>query len=204
MITIIDYGVGNLGSICTMLDRIGQRYEIGLSSSDILTADALLLPGVGAAGVGMENLKENGLDNAIKRSIADSTPFLGICLGMQILFDSSEENVTECLGIVPGTVKKFTVERKVPQIGWNEVIPNVKNPYSKKLFNGISDGSAFYYVNSYFPEPKNSRLCAATSVYGETFTAVIATESIVATQFHPEKSGEVGLQFIKNFMKEYV
>lgn len=204
MITIIDYGVGNLGSICTMLDRIGQRYTIGLSPSDILQADALLLPGVGAAGVGMNNLKENGLDIALKRAIAKSTPFLGICLGMQLLFDFSEENLTACLEIISGSVKKFTVERKVPQIGWNEVTPNQENTYSERLFTGIPKDSAFYYVNSYFPYPANKNLCAATSVYGESFTAVIATDSIVATQFHPEKSGEVGLQFIKNFMKEYV
>ncbi len=204
MITIIDYGVGNLGSICTMLDRIGQRYTIGISSLDILQADALLLPGVGAAGVGMKNLKKDGLDTAIKRAIAKSTPFLGICLGMQLLFDFSEENFTDCLGIVSGSVKKFTVERKIPQIGWNEVTPNLQNPYSEKLFRGVPGGSAFYYVNSYFPTVEVTGLCAATSQYGETFTAVIATDSIVATQFHPEKSGEVGLQFIKNFMKEYV
>ncbi len=187
-----------------MLDRIGQPYVIGNTPESIMSASALILPGVGAAGVGMEYLKRSGLDAAIKRAIASGTPFLGICLGMQLLFDTSEENGTDCMGILKGSVKKFRIERKVPQIGWNDVIPNRENPNAVKLFTGIPDGSAFYYVNSFYPDPSDSTITAATSVYGETFAAVVATDSIVATQFHPEKSGEVGLKFIKNFMKEYV
>lgn len=204
MITIIDYGVGNIGSLCNMLNRIGQIYGIGSTPASITAATTLILPGVGAAGVGMENLKRSGLDTAIKQAIVEGTPFMGICLGMQLLFDTSEEDETSCLGILSGRVKKFRKERKVPQIGWNEVIPDRQNPATAPLFTGIPDGSPFYYVNSYYPDPADRAITAATSAYGETFTAVVATGRVVATQFHPEKSGEVGLRFIKNFMKEYV
>lgn len=204
MITIIDYGVGNIGSVCNMLDRIEQPYDIRSTAVRIAEATALILPGVGAAGVGIENLKSSGLDAAIKFALSRKTPFLGICLGMQLLFDTSEENATDCLGVLPGAVKKFRRERKVPQIGWNDVKANERNLNAAKLFAGIPDGSAFYYVNSFYPDPADSAITAATSVYGETFAAVVATDSIVATQFHPEKSGDVGLRFIKNFMKEYI
>lgn len=204
MITIIDYGVGNIGSICNMLERITQRYVIGSTPASIREASALILPGVGAAGVGMENLRNSGLDGAIKLALGRRTPFLGICLGMQLLFDTSEENTTDCLGVLPGAVKKFRRERKIPQIGWNEVTPNGENQKSMRLFAGIPANSAFYYVNSFYPDPADNAITAATSVYGETFAAVVATDSIVATQFHPEKSGDVGSRFIKNFMKEYI
>ena len=204
MITIIDYGVGNIGSITNMLDRIGQPYEIGNDVTYITNARALLLPGVGAAGVGMQNLRRYSMDIAIKNAVSKRVPFLGICLGMQLLFDRSEENDTTCLGILPGTVNKFSVERKIPQIGWNVVTPRTKNSLSAALFKGIPQESEFYYVNSYFPKPEDASIVAATSSYGETFAGVVAKDSIVATQFHPEKSGAMGLQFIKNFMKEFI
>jgi glutamine amidotransferase len=123
---------------------------------------------------------------------------------MQLLFDYSQENDTTCLGVISGAVNKFSVERKVPQIGWNMVIPQSTNVLSRKLFEGIPDGSEFYFVNSYFPAPTEIQVCAAKTTYGETFTSVLAVGNIVATQFHPEKSGDVGLQFIKNFMKECI
>lgn len=204
MITIIDYGVGNIGSVANMLMRLGQTYTISADAKVIESAKALLLPGVGAAGVGMQNLKNRGLDTAIQKAIQNEVPFLGICLGMQLLFGYSEEADTQCLGILKGSVKKFQIERKIPQIGWNQVEPTPTNPYAKNLFQGIPNNSAFYFVNSYYPLPTNPDVTAATTEYGERFASVVATKNIVATQFHPEKSGLVGFRLLQNFMKEYI
>jgi glutamine amidotransferase len=198
MITIIDYGVGNIGSVANILARLGQLYQISSDPATIRSADALLLPGVGAAGVGMQNLRERGLVETIQQY---EKPFLGICLGMQLLFEYSEEGSTPCLGILKGSVKKFLVERKVPQIGWNEVkFINQKNT----LFQQIPNNSFFYFVNSYYPVPADMSVVAATTDYGETFASIVAIKNVVATQFHPEKSGGVGFRLLQNFIKEYV
>ncbi|MDP1722485.1 MAG: imidazole glycerol phosphate synthase subunit HisH [Candidatus Gottesmanbacteria bacterium] len=204
MITIIDYGLGNIGSVANTLTRLGQTYQISADPAEIRSADVLLLPGVGAAGVGMKNLRDRGLDVAIRRAIQNGKPFLGICLGMQLLFDYSEEADTPCLGILKGSVKKFQRERKVPQIGWNLVIPVKTNPNAVRLFAGIPERNAFYFVNSYYPIPADTSVVAATTEYGEQFASVVAIKNIVATQFHPEKSGETGLRLLQNFIKEYV
>lgn len=204
MITIIDYGVGNIGSVANTLTRLGQKYQISTSVNGIASAKALLLPGVGAAGVGMKNIKKLGFDTAITSGIRNGKPFLGICLGMQLLFDYSEEANTKCLGILKGSVKKFRKERKIPQIGWNQVAAVASNVNAQRLFTNIPENSAFYFVNSYYPDPDDASITAAVSNYGEHFTSVIATKNIVATQFHPEKSGKVGLKLLQNFIKEYL
>ncbi len=204
MITVIDYGVGNLGSVANVLTALGQPYEITADPLRVTQATALLLPGVGAAGVGMNNLKARKLDRAIQQAVEKGTPFLGFCLGMQLLFEYSEEADTRCLGILKGSVKKFQKERRIPQIGWNQVVVETSNPYARKLFDGIPENSAFYFVNSYYPVPRDLSVVAATSEYGECFASVVATNTIVATQFHPEKSANVGFQLLKNFMKEYI
>ena len=204
MITVIDYGVGNIGSVANTLTRLGQKYEITSDIQVVEAAEVLLLPGVGSAGTGMKNLRLLGLDTAIRTEIQKSKPFLGICLGMQLLFEYSEEADTECLNILKGNVKKFRKERKVPQIGWNQVIPNNSNPYAKKLFSNIPIGSMFYFVNSYYPVLSDLEISAATTQYGELFSSVVATKNIVVTQFHPEKSGEVGFQLLQNFIKEFI
>lgn len=201
-IVIIDYGVGNIGSVTNMLERLGQLYRVSADASAVTQADALLLPGVGAAGVGMANLRARNLDTAIRQAIARGTPFLGFCLGMQLLFDYSEEADTPCLGILKGRVKKFRMERKVPQIGWNAVTQNETNPIAVRLFADIPSGSEFYFVNSYYPVPEDKRIIAATTQYGETFASAVATKNIFATQFHPEKSGKTGQQLLQNFIKE--
>jgi imidazole glycerol-phosphate synthase subunit HisH len=203
MITVIDYGVGNIGSIANTLVRLGQKIRISSDISAVESAEVLLLPGVGSAGTGMENLHKFGLDNAIRTAIQNGKTFLGICLGMQLLFEYSQEADTQCLNIIQGTVKKFRKERKVPQIGWNQVIPNENNPYAERLFGNIPKGSMFYFVNSYYPELSDPKVSAATTKYGELFSSVVATKNIVATQFHPEKSGEVGFRLLQNFIKEY-
>lgn len=198
MITIIDYGLGNIGSVANTLTRLGQSFQISSDPATIKSADALILPGVGAAGAGMKNLQERGLVEAIQQY---KKPLLGICLGMQLLFEYSEEGNTPCLGILKGMVKKFLVEKKVPQIGWNEVkFVNQKNA----LFQHISNNSYFYFVNSYYCQSADTSVVAATSEYGETFASVIAFNNIVATQFHPEKSGDVGFRLLQNFIKEYI
>lgn len=204
MITIIDYGVGNIGSVANTLTRLGQSFQISSDPTVVSSADVLLLPGVGAAGVGMQNLRDRGLDTAIRQAIQNGKSFLGFCLGMQLLFEYSEEANTACLGILKGSVNKFQLERKVPQIGWNQVFPNKTNPNAVRLFVGIPEGSAFYFVNSYYPVPADSSVVAATTEYGECFSSVVATKNIVATQFHPEKSGEAGFRLLQNFIKEFV
>lgn len=203
MITIIDYGIGNLGSIANALTRLGKNFQISSSPSVVEKATVLILPGVGAAGKGMENLKKLGLDKVIVEQIKIGCPFLGICLGMQLLFDFSEEGNVTCLGILKGKVKKFRQMRKIPQIGWNQVtIQGINHPrgVELKLFNGIVNNSYFYFVNSYYCDPFDKLIIIGSTEYGETFPSIIAKNNIVATQFHPEKSGKVGHAFLNNFI----
>lgn len=201
MITIIDYGLGNIGSVTNTCDALGLPCSVSADPLVVGSAAALLLPGVGAAGVGMANLKARKLDAAIRDAIARGVPFIGFCLGMQLLFDYSEEADTQCLGVVPGNVIKFRAEKKVPQIGWNTVTVNGRNPAAVRLFDRIPDAE-FYFVNSYYPVPKNDNVIAATTQYGEPFASAIAYENVFATQFHPEKSGAAGRQLLTNFIKE--
>lgn len=197
MITIIDYGLGNIGSVANTLERLDQTYAISADPKEIASAGALILPGVGAAGAGMQNLQDRGLDVAIRQAISNNTPFFGICLGMQLLFDYSEEGNTDCLGIISGTVKKYAIEKRIPQIGWNTVRS------SSSLFEGISPDSFFYFVNSYYCIPVDTSIVIGESTYGETFASVIQKDTIMATQFHPEKSGKDGFRLLQNFIKEY-
>lgn len=203
MITIVDYGIGNLGSLANLFDRLSIPYEIAETPEGIVRARRLLLPGVGSAGEGMRNLKNQKLDMVLKEKIKNGTPFFGICLGMQLLFDISREADTTCLGVLPGTVEKFTKAPKIPQIGWNQVTyPNraANNP----LWKNIPEGSEFYFVNSYICKPTDPSVIIGTTEYGDSFVSAIAKDNMVATQFHPEKSSTVGTQFIKNFMEETV
>lgn len=204
MITIIDYGVGNIGSLNNTLDSLGFRTEITSDPRSIQDARFLILPGVGAAGYGMQQLRERALDTALRKAVAIGTPLIGICLGMQLLFDASEENDTTCLGIIPGRVKKFGIGCKVPQIGWNRVSPEVRNPNAASLFSGISQTASFYFVHSYYPVPDDVSMVAGYTEYGVRFPSIIRTGALLATQFHPEKSGNAGLTLLTNFIKEYV
>lgn len=201
MITIIDYGLGNIGSVINTCDALGLVCSISSDPVVVGSAAALLLPGVGAAGVGMANLKERNLDTVIRDAILRGVPFIGFCLGMQLLFDYSEEADTQCLGVIPGNIIKFRAEKKVPQIGWNTVKVNNRNLTAVRLFNGIPSAE-FYFVNSYYPVPKDDNVIAATTQYGETFASAIAFDNVFATQFHPEKSGVAGRQLLTNFIKE--
>lgn len=198
MIVIIDYGLGNLASVKNAFDKLGIPVEISADPDVLKTAEALILPGVGAAGQGMENLKKKGLDKVIIEELTKGKPFLGICLGMQLLFENSEEGKTNCLGIFKGTVKKYKKEKKIPQIGWNSV-----KTTGNKLFKDIPNNSYFYFVNSFYCQPKDSLIIVGKSEYGEKFVSAVIKNKIVGIQFHPEKSGEVGFQLLKNFVNEF-
>lgn len=195
MITVIDYGLGNLASVANALNRLEIPFEISSDLYVIKNAKALILPGVGAAGQGMKNLKTLKMDQIIIEEAKKGTPFLGICLGMQLLFSSSEEGNVGCLGLVEGNVKKFDTNLKVPQIGWNQV--EVKN--NSRLLEGIEDNSYFYFVNSYYCEPEDKKLAKGVTDYGSKFCSVLEKDNLYGVQFHPEKSGDVGLQLLKNF-----
>lgn len=201
MITIIDYGLGNIGSVINTCDALGLPCTVSSDPVVVGSAASLLLPGVGAAGVGMANLKARKLDSVIRDQIKRDTPFLGFCLGMQLLFDYSEEANTPCLGVLEGNVVKFRNEKKVPQIGWNTVSVTTQNLTAVRLFDGIPNAE-FYFVNSYYPVPKDRGVIAATTQYGETFASAISIGRLFATQFHPEKSGAAGRQLLTNFIKE--
>ena len=198
MIAIVDYGAGNLRSVVNAIIRLGYRPRITNSPSEILNARALILPGVGAAADTMENLKALGLASSIRQFIAEGRPFLGICLGLQILFTGTEEGGWyECLGIIPGRVRKLPSELKVPHMGWNQVKQRLSHP----VFDGIPDEANFYFVHSYYVEPDDSSLVAGETDYGIPICSVLARDNLVATQFHPEKSGGMGLRMYDNFIK---
>lgn len=200
MIVVIDYGIGNLASVINALDKLGVPSQISSNPAVIKKALALILPGVGAAGQGMKNLIDRNLDKLIVEEIDRGKPFLGLCLGMQLLFETSEEGNTPCLGIFKGTVKKFRRERKVPQIGWNNV--SQVQP-TNELFKNVPDNSYFYFVNSYYCAPDNSSIIDGITDYGEKFASVVAKDNLVGVQFHPEKSGKPGFQLLKNFVNYY-
>lgn len=211
MITIIDYGIGNIGSVANALSALGIPYEISGDPVVLSKSRVLILPGVGAAGVGMKNLKERKLVGVIKQRIRDGIPFLGICLGMQLLFDWSKEDNTACLGVLKGKVVKFEKEKNIPQIGWNKV--SLKNPsfaqgYGRaqqrsNIMEGIKDNSYFYFVHSYYCVPEDTSIVAGETEYGETFASLLVKDNIIATQFHPEKSGNTGLKLIKNIYERW-
>jgi glutamine amidotransferase len=199
MITIIDYGAGNLRSVVNAVSRLGYQSRVTADPAEVLKARAVILPGVGAAADTMANLRQQGLDEPIRRVIAEGKPFLGVCIGMQVLFTDTEEGGShQCLGIVPGAVRKFPSGLKVPHMGWNQLKQKIAHP----VFEGIADGADFYFVHSYYVEPEDKALVVGETEYGLPFCSVVARDNLVATQFHPEKSGEVGLKIYDNFIKK--
>lgn len=191
MITLIDYDAGNLKSVQNALDRLGEPYEVTSDPEVVAKAEKVIFPGVGAAGSAMKVLEERGLVEAL---CSVKVPVLGICLGMQLLFDSSEEDEAKSLGVVPGRVQRFKCDLKVPQIGWNMV----KFAGNCPLFKGIPDESYFYFVHSYAAPLIDDTI--GVTFYGQPFTSVLQKENFYGVQFHPEKSGEIGLQLIRNFI----
>jgi glutamine amidotransferase len=198
MIAIIDYGAGNLRSVVNAITRLGYQPKITSSPSEVLGAEAVILPGVGAAGSTVASLKELGLTDPIGQYIASGRPFLGVCIGLQVLFTSTEEGGgCECLGIVPGQVRRLPPGLKIPHMGWNQVRQKFRHP----VFEGIPDEDNFYFVHSYYVVPDEETLVAGETEYGIPICSVIARGNLVATQFHPEKSGESGLKIYDNFLK---
>lgn len=193
MIAIVDYKCGNLGSVTNALERLGAQYIITSSKEEIAAASKVILPGVGNASQAMENLRAAGLCSTICNL---RKPVLGICVGMQIMCRYSEEGNTECLGIFDTTVKKFSPAEgiKVPHMGWNKI-----NNLESKLFKGLKGGEYVYYIHSYYPGLCQDTI--ATTVHGEMFSGALKYENFYGTQFHPEKSGDIGETIIKNFLE---
>ena len=196
-IAIIDYGAGNLHSVAKAFETIGHAAKVTQSTADVLAADAVVLPGVGAAGDTMRSLTGIGMAEVVRKVISDGKPFFGVCLGLQLLLSSTEEGDEECLGVFKGEVKRFkSATLKVPHMGWNQVQYKQNHP----LFTGIQNGSYFYFVHSYYAAPVDKTLVAAETDYGGNFCSAIAKGNLVATQFHPEKSGPTGLKLYENFV----
>jgi glutamine amidotransferase len=203
MIAIVDYRAGNLTSVARALEHLGHRCSITDRADQIRAADRVILPGVGAAGATMENLRSLGLASVLREDVARAgKPLLGICIGIQVFLDRSEEDAATCLGIVGGEVRRYPSAvdgrpLKVPQIGWNRVT----QVRAHRVFAEVPDNTHFYFVNSYYPIPTDPALTIATSDYGVPFTAAIARDNVIATQFHLEKSGMAGLKLLDNFCR---
>ena len=204
MIAIIDYEAGNLTSVARALTHLGYKNEITAATEKILTAERVIFPGVGAAKATMQTLQKRGLNQVLADFFRTGKPMLGICIGIQILFEHSEEEDAECLNLLPGRVKKYpptdtgthTETLKVPQIGWNEVYQT--KPHA--IFDGVPNPAHFYFVNSYYPEPASADIVIGKTKYGLEFCSAIAHDNLIATQFHLEKSGRVGLKMLNNFL----
>jgi len=197
-VVVVDYGAGNLHSVSRAVVNAGTRPLVTSNPAYLEDAEALIVPGVGAAADTMANLRRSGFVEPIREYIESGRPFLGVCMGQQALFDVSEEGGEhECLGILPGRVVRFSNGLKVPHMGWNQV--HITQPH--QIFEGIADGSNFYFVHSYYPKPEDAGVVIGETDYGVTFASVIARDNVVATQFHPEKSGEAGLRMYANFLE---
>lgn len=198
MIAIIDYGAGNLQSVKKAFDFIGAESVITNDPKVILSADRILLPGVGSFGDAMDSMRKNGLVETVKECALSGKPFLGICLGLQLLFEESEESPgVKGLGIFKGKIKKFSSDMglKIPHIGWNSLEIKQKNT----LFKDIPENSYVYFVHSYYLHAEDENEIATVTNYGIDFHSAVGKNNVFATQFHPEKSGDVGLQILRNF-----
>ncbi len=196
-IAVIDYGGGNVGSLVAALERRGAAFALTEDPRDVGRADAAILPGDGAFGATLDALRERGLDDAVRAAVAGGRPFLGICVGMQVLFDSSDEyGGAAGLGILPGEVRRFTNAPRVPHMGWNELVIERTHPFVA----GLSSGAWAYFLHSYRIAAAGGALVASCD-YGERFAAIVARGNLMATQFHPEKSRGTGARLLDNFLR---
>jgi imidazole glycerol-phosphate synthase subunit HisH len=203
MIAIVDYKAGNLTSVQLALTEIGQESVITADPAQIAAADRLIFPGVGAAGSAMAELVKSGLPSVLSAFLKTGKPFLGICVGCQIIMDwSLEDGRTDCLGYIKGGTEIFKAgpEFKVPHMGWNQVLPTRLQGAAHPVFQGIPDGAEFYFVHSYYPIPIETKDVLAETIFGEVrFASVIGRDNLLACQFHVEKSGKWGLALLNNF-----
>jgi glutamine amidotransferase len=198
VITIVDYGAGNLCSVVNAVTSLGYESKVTSSPQDVRDARAVIVPGVGAAADAMANLERLRLVDPIRQLIVEGRPFFGICLGLQLLFAGTDEGGRhECLGVFPGWVKRLPPQQKIPHMGWNQVKQVATHP----IFDGIADESNFYFVHSYYAQPDDRSLVAGETEYTTKMCSVVARGNLVATQFHPEKSGKPGLRMYDNFIR---
>ncbi|MBI3915164.1 MAG: imidazole glycerol phosphate synthase subunit HisH [Chloroflexi bacterium] len=198
MIAIVDYGMGNLRSVQKAFEKIGADARVIQSPDDLRAARGIVLPGVGAFGQAMQNLRAAGWIEPLRAACARGAPFIGICLGMQLLFESSEEMGEHTgLGILPGVVRRFTGDLKVPQMGWNQI--HIQAKQRSPVLRGVRDGSYAFFVHSFYCAPRDPALVLATTEYGIEFASVVGRGNIFGAQFHPEKSQSVGLKMLENF-----
>ena len=196
-VVILDYDAGNLRSVVRAVERIGARPEVASVGAALDQADAVILPGVGAAADTMRNLRQRGLVEPIREYVAADRPFLGVCMGLQALMTASDEGGGhDCLDILPGRVVRLPAGRKVPHMGWNRV----RRKRESALFDGIPDGAYFYFVHSYYCDLSEAGDVLAATDYGVEVAAVVQRSNLAATQFHPEKSGAYGLRIYRNFL----
>ena len=195
-IVVIDYGGGNVGSLVAALERRGAAFTLTDDPREVARGDAAILPGDGAFGATMDALRERGLDESVREAVAAGRPFLGICVGMQVLFDSSDEyGGSAGLGILPGDVRRFAHAPRVPHMGWNDLTIERTHPFVE----GVESGSWAYFLHSYRVATAHSLI--ASCDYGERFAAIVARDNVMATQFHPEKSRTTGGRLLDNFLK---
>ena len=198
-VVIVDYGAGNLRSVQRAVERAGYHPIVTDRPEQVLRARAVIVPGVGAAADTMRNLRAHGMEEPVRMVISAGVPFLGVCMGLQALLTGSDEGGgQDCLGILPGRVRRLPGGQKVPHIGWNEV--RQVNPHP--IFRGVPDHAYFYFVHSYYAEPEDPAVVIGETEYGQRFASVLAWQNVVATQFHPEKSGKMGLRLYANFLED--
>ena len=198
MTVIIDYQAGNLTSVVRSLKALGMVAKVTQDPAVVAQATRIIFPGVGAAGKAMATLRELGLDQALRQSFARGVPILGICLGAQIILEHSEENDAACLGLLPGRTRALLLSEglKIPHMGWNRV----RFLRDHRVFKGLPEGAEYYFVHSYYPAPAEASMVLGVTDHGIEFPSAIAWRNLVATQFHPEKSGRFGLQILENFL----
>ncbi len=196
-VAIIDYGVGNLRSVEKAFAATGCEAVISADDSVLRSAERLVLPGVGAFASCMNGLRERGVDSLVHERVRAGTPLLGICVGMQMLFEVSDEfGTTNGLGLLRGRVRRFETDLVVPQVGWNRI----RQRQQHRLFAGVEDGSFCYFVHSFYCEPSTDELAVGETEYGVRYASVVARDNVCGVQFHPEKSQDVGLRMLRNFV----
>lgn len=201
MTGIINYGAGNIRSVQSAVSACGEKVFVIEKPDDLKKADNIILPGVGAFADGMKSLGVSGMIEPLVDAIKSGKPFLGICLGLQLLFSHSEEGDCAGFGLIKGRVKRFRFEGRdlrIPHMGWNRMKTADR---TETLFDGIPDNQYFYFAHSFYPEPDDRTVIAGTTVYGTEFTSAIKNNNLAGVQFHPEKSGDYGIRFIKNFLE---